>query len=95
MIRLGTIFLKNVFLGLNYEQNMIMLGVNKGSDGVVQITGKSVDPNAPAINKPRKPSTAMFFLLLFIIILVIVALSCYLRAKKNERDRTVTFSTSA
>lgn len=95
VIRLGTLFLKNVFVGLDYEQNMIMLGVNKGTN-VVKIAGKTNNPNVSPTPPPkRRSSNGLFFLLLFIFILVIIALSCYLRAKKNERDRTVTFSTTA
>lgn len=92
-IRLGTIFLRNFYVGLDFGQNMVLLGLNQGSDRALMDNRESNPNVAP---KPNRHGTgALFFILLFLFMLFIISLVCYLRAKKNERDRTVTFSTNA
>ena len=44
-IRLGTVFLRNFYTGLDFDKNMIMLGVNaQNNDSEVSIIGKSANP---------------------------------------------------
>jgi hypothetical protein len=43
--RLGTIFLRNFYTALDFDKNLIMIGLNKGSDALASsISGKVEDP---------------------------------------------------
>lgn len=43
--RLGTIFLRNFYTALDFDKNLIMIGLNKGADAMAsQISGKAGNP---------------------------------------------------
>ena len=67
---------------------MLLLGLNKGIENGV-IHGKSENPFK---TKPQSGSGGIVFVILLLFILFAVALLCFIRAKKNERDRVVTFA---
>jgi len=65
-----------------------MIGVSKGVDSGF-IHGKNENPFKTV---KSKGSGAIVFVILLLFILFAVALLCFIRAKKNERDRVVTFA---
>lgn len=83
--RLGTIFLRNFYTGLDFDKNLLLIGLNQGTDSA-QILGKADNPFRPSGNG------AIIFVILFLFIMFAIALACYIRAKKNEKDRLVTFA---
>jgi len=84
--RLGSIFLRNFYTGLDYEHNMLLIGLNKNSDDA-EIHGASPNP----YGNGGGGNNALLFVLLFLLLLIIIAVACYLRAKKIEKERTVVF----
>ena len=67
---------------------MLLLGLNKGVEyGLIH--GKSENPFKKV---PKTGSGGIVFVILLLFILFAVALLCFIRAKKNERDRVVTFA---
>lgn len=91
--RLGTIFLRNFYTGLDFEKNQILIGLNDGTT-TAELHGTThntpVDPNS--VDKPKQDSGAMMFVITFIILMFAVALACYVRTKKLEDGKAVTFS---
>ena len=85
--RLGTIFLRNFYTGLDFDQNQIMIGLNK------DITTATMSGEA---RNPFRPGDggfgAVIFVILFLMLMFAIALVCFLRAKKNENNRLVTFA---
>lgn len=84
--RLGTIFLRNFYTGLNFDKNMLLIGLNKGTVSA-ELHGKAENPF-----KPVSSSGAVVFVVIFLIVMFLIALVCFIRAKKNEKDRLVTFA---
>ena len=78
--RLGTIFLRNFYTGLDFENNMLLIGINKGSTAA-ESHGKSENPF-----KPREGNGAVLFVITFIIVMIAVAVACFVRSKRNEQD---------
>ena len=85
--RLGSIFLRNFYTGLDYRYNALLIGLNNNGNDA-EIHGHSANPYSDDSNSGSK---ALIFVLLFLALLIIVAILCYLRAKKIERERTITF----
>jgi len=65
-----------------------MIGLNKGVENGV-IHGKNENPFR-IIHKSG--GAAIVFVILLLLILFGVAVLCFIRAKKNEKDRVVTFA---
>lgn len=74
--RLGTIFLRNFYTGLDYENNLIILGVNKGTTSAY-LTGEAPDPN-----RPRKTMGATIWVILFIITMIAISIALFVRQQK-------------
>lgn len=81
--RLGTIFLRNFFVGLDYENNMLLIGINKGATAA-ELHGKSENPF-----KPKEGNGAILFVITFIIVMIAVAVACFVRSKRNEQDSII------
>ena len=71
--RLGTIFLKNFYTGFDYENNEIIIGVNKGIYSA-EIFGFSPNPK-----DSTKTYSNVLFLIIFIIVLIGVGILIYIR----------------
>ena len=84
--RLGTIFLRNFYTGLDFDKNLIVIGVNQGTTHAT-IFGKSVNPYAKETNV-----AAIVVVVVFMITLFSIAFYCYYKAKKEEEANTVTFA---
>ena len=82
---LGTLFLRNFYVGLDFEYNSVLIGRNKVSKDV-SIHGSSPNPFK------QGPSPALIFVVIFLLVLVVVGVFCYVRAKKiDEEQRTIIF----
>jgi hypothetical protein len=79
--RLGSIFLRNFFIGLDYETQQLAVGLNKVSVSA-SIEGKSSNPYKYI---PEKHEAGIIIFLSFLFILVIVALTFFFRERKKER----------
>jgi len=86
--RLGTVFLRNFYTALDYENNTIMLGINKGTTSA-KLVGKAENPQ-----KPRSGGVGGMVagIVIFFICMFGIGAFCYIRAKRNERQRMVTFA---
>jgi cbb3-type cytochrome oxidase subunit 3 len=84
--RLGTIFLRNFYTGLDFENNMLLIGINQGTTSA-ELHGKAENPF-----KPREGNGAVLFVITFIIVMIAVAVACFVRSKRNEQDSLVNFS---
>ena len=83
--RLGTLFLRHLYLGLDYKHNAIVLGQNPHAQDIY-FEGKAPNPYRTA------PSAVVVFAVFFLIGLIILGVFCYVRAKKiDEQQRTVVF----
>jgi hypothetical protein len=71
--RLGTIFLRNFYTGLDYENNLIMIGVNKGTTSAFMV-GEAPDPN-----RPKKKMGATIWVVLFIISMIALSIALFVR----------------
>lgn len=80
---MGTIFLRNFYTGLDFDNNYILLGLNKGTTSA-KLIGKT---NNPFIKKGG--NGALVFVIVFVVLMLIVAGACYYRAKRNERMNTI------
>ena len=87
-IQFLSIFLKNFYTGLDFDKNMVMLGLNTGGSSNARISGKAMDPNL----KKGKNEGAIVGVIMAMLIMFGIALFCFLKAKKNERERVVTFA---
>lgn len=83
--RLGTIFLRNFYTGLDYDQNLIMIGANAYSSDAAkaQIRGKAKNPFA------HDPSAGPWVAIILVVIVMFgLAIFFYLRAKKQNENNT-------
>ena len=83
---MGTIFLRNFFVGLDYEYDSLVIGLNRENNDA-EIHGQAPFP----YKKETGSNAALLFVTIFLIVLVIVAIACYLRSKKIEKEREVKF----
>jgi hypothetical protein len=67
--RLGTIFLRNFYTALDYENDLIILGVNTGMENVARAKVRG------HIYNPFKPRFTAFKIMLVFIFIAIVAAS--------------------
>ena len=80
--RLGTIFLRNFYLGLDYEQDLILLGINKGrEDSHAEIFGKSENPLLP-----KAGLGVGWWIFTFILMLFGIGGFIFWRQKKIEKE---------
>jgi hypothetical protein len=66
---------------------MLLIGLNNDSTKAA-IHGKAVNPFLP---KP-KSNGPILIVVIFLLVMFVIALACFIKAKKNERDRIVTFA---
>lgn len=71
--RLGTLFLKNFYTGFDYNNNEILIGVNKGSYSA-EIFGFSPNPKDVTYSNSN-----YIFIIILILILFGVAILIYIR----------------
>jgi len=66
--RLGTIFLKNFYTALDFDKDLIIIGVNKGSSAQASATidGHVGNPYKKAV---RRNWSGTFILILFLVII--------------------------
>lgn len=86
--RLGTIFLRNFYTGLDFEHNMIAIGLNLGTPHA-QIFGSASNPNDPNVN-----NGPFGFVIAFMSTMVLVAIIFFYKSKQSEKQRQVTFAKS-
>ena len=84
---MGTIFLRNFYTGFDYYHDSIVIGLNKGTTHA-EIRGSSPDP----FKHLQEKTGAIVFVMIFLVIMVVIALFFFFRAKKLEKERTVTFA---
>lgn len=65
---------------------MLLIGLNDGSD-TAQIFGKSENP----FHIKDRGHGAIIFVLLFLLILFVIAVACFVKTKKNEEAKLITF----
>lgn len=83
--RLGTIFLRNFYLALDYENNQIGFAQN------VDSWGQSVKFEGSSPNPYGKSNGLVVFIILFLLVLTCIALFVYWKAKKSEMEREIHF----
>jgi len=66
---------------------MILIGLNEDST-TAYIKGKAINPFLPK----SKTNGPVIVVILILMSLFAIAVGCFIRAKKNERDRIVTFA---
>lgn len=66
---------------------MLLIGLNNDSSKA-KIHGKAVNPFLPK----EKTNGPVIVVIILLFVLFAIALGCFIRAKKNERDRIVTFA---
>ena len=82
--RLGTVFLRNFYTALDYDQNLIIIGVNKGSSdsAKAELIGKIYNPFKHIKNK----GGAMAAVLICLLCLFSVAIAFFVKAKKEQAE---------
>jgi hypothetical protein len=73
-------FLRNFYTGLDYENNLLLIGINKGTTNA-SLQGRSENPY-----KPKDGAGAILFVITFIIFMLIIAVACYVRSKRIEKQ---------
>lgn len=76
--RLGSIFLRNFYVGLDYEFDELVIGLNKNNQDA-QIHGKSKNP----FDEEPSDSKAWLAIIILLLVLGVVGALCWLRAKKK------------
>ena len=76
--RLGSVFLRNFYVGLDYEDNQLVLGLNKGNLDATMTYPPVPDDN----NRKKTIGIVGLFVLAYLVIMLILALICYLRSRR-------------
>ena len=84
--RLGTIFLRNFYTGLDYENNLILLGPNEGTDKAF-MTGEAPNPN-----RPKRQMGATVWVVIFIISMIAISIALFVRQQRVEQNKTLSFN---
>ena len=84
--RLGTVFLRNFYTGLDFENNMLVIGLNKGTT-TASLQGKAENPF-----KPKEGNGAILFVITFIIVMFAIAVACFVRSRRLENAKTINFA---
>lgn len=81
--RLGTIFLRNFYTALDFDNNLILIGVNKGSslDNRAKIRGKIDNP----VNPPSKPNSYWWVIILIFILAFVVAVAFFVHQSNQHK----------
>lgn len=77
--------MRNFYVGLDYEANELVLGLNKGNPDA-SMTYPEIDDG----KRNRTIGIVGLFVLAYLVIMLILALICYLRSKRLK-GREVTF----
>lgn len=84
--RLGTIFLRNFYTGLNYHYNSLLIGLNQGT------TDAEIMGAAPNPYKPKTNHGAIIFVIAFLVLMFAIAIFFYFRSQRIEQQRTIVFA---
>lgn len=84
--RLGTIFLRNFYTGLNYHYNSLLIGLNQGT------TDAEIMGAAPNPFKPKTNHGAIIFVIAFLVLMFAIAIFFYFRSQRIEQQRTIVFA---
>lgn len=84
--RLGTIFLRNFYTGLNYHYNSLLIGLNQGT------TDAEIQGAAPNPYKPKSNHGAIIFVIAFLVLMFAIAIFFYFRSQRIEHQRTIVFA---
>jgi len=77
--RLGSIFLRNFYVGLDYESNQLVLGLNKGN-----LYASMSYPEVNDNSRGKTVGVVGLFVLAYLCIMLVLALVCYLRSKRMK-----------
>lgn len=77
--RLGSIFLRNFFIGLDYEDDSLHIGLRKDNIDA-EIHGHAKNPNIKNESNPT-----LMYVVIFLAVLVIIAIACWIRSKRIEK----------
>ena len=80
--RLGNIFLRNFYTALDFDKDLIMIGVNRGSASLASATIIGHKQN-PFHQKSSRTTVGYGFLALGFIVLVCIALGYFIIEKRN------------
>lgn len=82
--RLGTIFLQNFYTALDYDNNMILLGVNKGSSDKAKayIDGDLPDPFLAG-------NSSLAIVIVILLILIAIGIIFYFRSAKSKASALI------
>lgn len=83
--RLGTVFLRNFYMALDFENNQLGFAQNVDSwADTTEFVGKAPNPYDRSYG-------LVIFVIAFLSVLTVIALFIYFRSKKLEEERTVVF----
>lgn len=80
--RLGTIFLRNFYTALDFDKDLIVIGVNRGSAQLAKATLKGHKAN-PYLKKP-KSNVAVIFVVVIFIVLAVVTLAFFVLRRRDH-----------
>lgn len=84
--RLGTIFLRNFYTSLDYDKDLIAIGVNRGSAALAKATIEGHKENPYNTPPPRRSVAGLFILILFIA-LVCVAVAWFILQRRSTKNK--------
>lgn len=89
--RLGTIFLRNFYTALDYEQNLIIIGVNAGASDLAkaEIDGKVYNPFKES-SKGNEGGIASLLFIFLLIIIVIIAFWYFMKQEEHKQKEMQT-----
>lgn len=79
--RLGTIFLRNFYTALDYDADLIAIGVNRGSAQLAKAT--LVGHRANPLIQPKRGSVAGIFILVILVVLATVAAVFFILRRRD------------
>lgn len=84
--RLGNIFLRNFYTALDYDNDMIMIGINKGSEelATASLEGQSYNPFKA---KPKEDKSIAIGVILLVYLLMCTTIFIYYFFEKRKLDR--------
>lgn len=93
--RLGQTFLKNFYVGLDYESNSIQIGLNANATTaeMVQLKrmpdyGRSKGNQASPTPKKKQNKTELIVIFVFVFVIVLAAIVWFIRQRKQKISRT-------
>ena len=86
---MGSIFLRNFYVGLDFEYNSLAIGLNKNNEDAIIVGTKKVNkPGITGNDDDKNGSGAagtVIFVLIFLSVVLVVAIACYIRSKRLEK----------